>query len=397
MGTVSRAIAMGSWRTPPGRRRFIPALPTLWPGMLLPRAAAGPPPAFPFSAPRVTRFYFARNAVFHGARLLGLAGREVLVPAYHHGVEVAALVAAGAFPRFVRVDARMRLDPEDLFARATPRTGAIYVIHYAGFPQPMDEVRAVARRLGLPVIEDCALALLSAEGTRPLGSTGELGIFCFYKTLPVPNGGAMVVNDPALRCAPPRPRSAPLGSTLSHAAGALLANAALRRGEVGERLRSAARRAVQLARGASGLHPISTGTSTFDPAAVGLGMSPLSERIVRRLDAGAIVAARRRNYFQLLGRLRERAAPLFAEVPAGVCPLFYPLVCDDKAAVKARLAARGIEAVDFWRTGHPLCAEDSFPEVAQLRRRVLELPLHQDLGPEEVDYVARCAREALGR
>ena len=68
------------------RRRFIPALPTLWPGMLSPLAAARPP-AFPLAAPRVTRFYLARNAVFHAVGLLGLEGREVLVPAYHHGVE----------------------------------------------------------------------------------------------------------------------------------------------------------------------------------------------------------------------------------------------------------------------------------------------------------------------
>jgi dTDP-4-amino-4,6-dideoxygalactose transaminase len=124
-------------------------------------------------------------------------------------------------------------------------------------------------------------------------------------------------------------------------------------------------------------------------------MSELSEAIARRLDAPAIVAARRRNYFLLLGRLRERVPPLLAEVPAGVSPLFYPLVCEDKATVKARLAARGIEAVDFWRTGHPLCPPGEFPEVAALRRRVLELPVHQDLQPEDMAYVARCVREVL--
>jgi hypothetical protein len=228
-----------------------------------------------------------------------------------------------------------------------------------------------------------------------MGSTGEVGIFCFYKTLPVPNGGALIVNDPRVRGVPPRPGAAPLGSTLSHAAGSLLANGAFRLGEAGERLRSVTRKLASLARGATGLHPVSTGTSTFDPAAAGLGMSGLSDRIVRRLDTAAIVAARRRNYFLLLGRLRERVPPVFAEVPAGVCPLFYPLLCDDKQEVKARLAARGIEAVDFWRTGHPLCPVDAFPEVAQLRRRVLELPVHQDLAPDDMAFLARCVKEAL--
>jgi hypothetical protein len=210
---LSRAIAIRPWTAArEGRRRYIPALPTLWPGMLSPLAAARPP-AFPFGAPRVTHYYLARNAVWHGARLLGLAGNEVLVPAYHHGVEVGALADAGARPVFVRVDARMRLDLEDLEARVGPRTRAIYVIHYAGFAQPMDEINAIARRRGLLVVEDCALSLLAAEGTRPLGSTGHAGIFCFYKTLPVPNGGALVVNDPAIASDVPCPDPAPLAST----------------------------------------------------------------------------------------------------------------------------------------------------------------------------------------
>ncbi len=395
MVAMTRALAVQGLAATRGvRRRFIPALPTLWPGMLSP-LAADRAPAFPLAAPRVTRFYFARNAVFHAVRLLGLEGREVLVPAYHHGVEISALIAAGAVPRFVRVDARMRLDLEDLEAKVSARTGAIYVIHYAGFPQPVDDLAEVAGRAGVPLVEDCALSLLSADGARPLGSTGAIGIFCFYKALPVPNGGALVVNDPDLALAPPAPGPAPVGSTLSHAAGSLLSNAAFRLGEAGEALRAGARGVVRAVRGASGLRPVSTGTSTFDPGAVGLGMSGLSQAIARRLDAAAIVAARRRNYFLLLGRLRERITPLFAEVPAGVSPLFYPLVCEDKAAVKARLAARGIEAVDFWRTGHPLCAPEEFPEVAALRRRVLELPVHQDLQPEDMAYVARCVREAL--
>jgi dTDP-4-amino-4,6-dideoxygalactose transaminase len=379
----------------PPRRRFIPALPTLWPEHLSPLAADRAPP-FPFGAPRVTPFYFARNAVFHAVRLLGLAGREVLVPAYHHGVEIAALAAAGAIPRFVRVDGRMRLDLDHLASEAGPRAGAIYVIHYAGFPQPMDPIRAVARKLGVPVIEDCALALFSAEGSRPVGTTGEVSIFCFYKTLPVPNGGALVVNVEGLASAGPRPESAPVVSTLSHAAGSLLANAAFRLGSAGEAIRSGLRAVVQAARSASGLRPVSTGTSTFDPSAVRLGMSGLSARIARRVDAAALVAARRRNYFLLLAGLRDRAPPLLPELPQGVCPLFYPLLCDDKATVKTRLAARGIETVDFWRTGHPLCPVERFPEVATLRRRVLELPVHQDLSPEDMAFLARCTREALG-
>jgi dTDP-4-amino-4,6-dideoxygalactose transaminase len=371
-------------------RRWVPCLPTLWPSMLVPRdvAARGP---FPFSAPRTREFYFARNAVFHGVGLLGLQGAEILVPAYHHGVEVEALEAAGARLRFVRVDARMRLDLEDLQRRVGPRTRAVYVIHYAGFPQPMADVLAIARAHGLRVIEDCALALLSRDGGVPLGARGDLGVFCLYKTIPVPNGGILAVNaDVPL---PPAPAAAPLVSTLSHAAGGLLANAAIRLGEAGRWARDALRVVNRAVRRRTGAAPVSTGTRHFDPSAAGLGMSGLSRVVLRNLDWDAIVAARRRNYFLLLGRLRELAPPIAPELPAGVCPLFYPFVSESKGELQRRLAERGVETIDFWRFHHPSCPEGLFPEVDLLRRRVLELPVHQDLSPEDLAFVARAVEE----
>ncbi len=375
----------------PGRR-FLPVLPTLSPAMLVPRLRAGPSP-FPFSAPDLRRYYFARNAVWLSARLLGLDGNEVLVPAYHHGVEVEALEAAGAVPRFVRVDGRMRLDLAHLEASIGPRTRALYVIHYLGFPQPMREIAALAARHGLPVVEDCALALLSCDGEVPLGSTGDAGIFCLYKTLPVPNGGILALNR-ALD-APGPARAAPLGSTLSHVAGSLLAHLALRHGPAGEAVREAVRRAGRGVRLAMGVQALSTGTMHFDPASADVAMSRLSALVLENLDYEAIVEARRRNWFLLFSRLRDVAPPIQLELPPGVCPLFYPLACQDKQAVAARLLARGIETVDFWRDGHPACPRDDFPEVAALRRRVLELPLHQDLTPDDMAYLASAVEEAV--
>jgi DegT/DnrJ/EryC1/StrS aminotransferase family len=389
---ITTARARDASAAQPPERRFVPVLPTLSPAMLAPRLRASPAP-FPLSGVEVRRFYFARNAVWLGARLLGLGGQEVLVPAYHHGVEMEALEAAGASLRFVRVDGRMRLDLEDLERKIGPRTRALYVIHYAGFPQPMEDVLAIARRRGLPVVEDCALALLSSDGDVPLGSRGDLGIFCLYKSVPVPNGGLLALNG-AIE-APQTVRGAPLGSTLSHAAGLLLAHAARRLGPAGEALREAMRRGGRAVRFAAGVHHVATGTMHFDPACADLGMSGVSRLILENQDYEEIVAARRRNWFLLFSRLRDAAPPVHSELPAGACPLFYPLLCEDKAVVAARLAARGVETVDFWRVGHPACRLEDFPEVAALRRRVLEIPLHQDLCPDDVAYVARCVEEAL--
>ncbi|HEX8909449.1 MAG TPA: DegT/DnrJ/EryC1/StrS family aminotransferase [Anaeromyxobacteraceae bacterium] len=372
--------------------RVLTALPTLSPRLLAPRLRAAPAP-FPLGGVEARRYYFARNAVWQAARMLGLAGHEVLVPAYHHGVEVEALEAAGAAPRFVRVDAEMRLDLAHLEGSIGPRTRALYVIHYLGFPQPLDEVMALARRRGLPVIEDCALALLSRDGAVPLGSRGDAGVFCLYKSLPVPNGGVLALNREL--DAPAPARAAPLASTLSHATGSFLAHLALRHGPAGASVREGLRRAQRAVRSATGLRPLATGTMHFDPAAADVGMSWLSRLILENLDYEAIVEARRRNWSLLFARLRELAPPVQHELPPGVCPLFYPLLVDDKPRTAAQLAARGIETIEFWNVGHPACDLGGFPEVAALRRRVLELPLHQDLGPDDMAYLASAVEEVL--
>jgi len=374
----------------PGRR-FLPSLPTLAPSLLTPRLRVGPAP-FPLCETDVRRFYFARNGVFTAARALGVGGREVLVPSYHHGVEVEALEAAGAVPRFVRVDGKMRLDLEHLEASIGPRTGALYVIHYLGFAQPMTEILGIASRYGLAVVEDCALALLS-EDDAPLGSRGDVGIFCLYKTLPVPNGGVLVLNRPLDAGGPAR--KAPLGSTLSHAAGSVLAHVAHRYGPGGEALREGIRRTGRAVRLATGVRPLSTGTMHFDSAAADVGMSRLTELILENLDFDSIVATRRRNWNLLAARLGGLASRVTPELGRGTCPLFYPLLCKEKESVATRLLTRGIETVDFWRDGHPACPRGAFPEVEALRRGVLELPLHQDLTPDDIEYLASAVEEVL--
>ena len=77
--------------------------------------------------------------------MLRLVGKEILVPAYHHGVEVEALVDAGAKVKFYRVGGRWDVDLKDVERRIGPETGALYLIHYAGFPGPTDAMRALVR------------------------------------------------------------------------------------------------------------------------------------------------------------------------------------------------------------------------------------------------------------
>ena len=374
------------------QRLFVPSLPTLWPSMLWGHGQTG---SFqPFCSPNVRYFYFARNAVWLTVKMLRLDGGEILMPSYHHGVEVEAVVDAGATPRFYRVGSRWDVDLEDVEKRIGPKTKALYLIHYAGFPGPAAEMREIADRHGIPLIEDCALSLLSADGTVPLGTTGDVGIFCLYKTLPVPNGGALTING-SRNYSLPEPPAPPSTSTFSHTMSALLQNLELRGGAMGRGLRSLIRSVGHGTVKAANIERVATGTQHFNREHVDLGMSPLTRRIALAQDLEGIVEKRRRNYFFLLGRLRDVSPPLFNQLPAGVCPLFYPIVVQDKLDVLTRLRDQGIDAIDFWKRFHPACDPTVFPEVLKLRRSVVEIPCHQDLSPEVMANVACAVREAL--
>jgi len=370
---------------------FVPAFPTLAPGMVWRRREASR--YHPFSSPTVRYFYFARNAIWHTVKMLGLDRGEVLVPSYHHGVEIESLLDAGAQVRFYRIGNKFDVDLADVEKKISSRTTALYLTHFAGFPGPVREMKRLAEKHALPLIEDCALSLFSMDGDRPLGVTGEVAIFCLYKVLPVPNGGALVINGPGRFGLPELPPP-PFSSTFSLLSSSLLRNVALRGGRPGRRLRKVALGLGKKSLKAAHIAPVLTGTQHFDRAHLNLGISGLTRQITLGQDIPQIIARRRRNYLFLLEQLRDLSEPMFPTLPSGVVPLFYPMLVEDNRSTVERLVARGIEAVDFWRDFHPACPGDEFPEVARLRTSMVEIPCHQDLTPRTMAKIVTCVREA---
>lgn len=128
-------------------------------------------------------------------------GDEVILPSYTFVSTANAFALRGATPVFVDVrEDTLNLDERLVEAAVTPRTRAICVVHYAGVACEMDAILDIAARHGLLVVEDAAQALMSRYRGRPLGSLGALGTFSFHETKNVMcgEGGALVVNDPAL-------------------------------------------------------------------------------------------------------------------------------------------------------------------------------------------------------
>ena len=362
-----------------------------WPGITprdwlrTPRSRGLP---YPLSAERRLSFYVASNGIYHLFRALDLKPTDsVLVPDYHSGNEVSAMLAAGA--NLVYYPIRRNLEPDlealsRLARRLNPRV--IYVIHYLGWAQPMTGIESLARQSGSIIVEDCALSLLSESNGAPLGSCGDFAIFCLYKTLPVPNGGLLIQNRvplPALAAVTtePSPRLAVVGRTLE-----LTLEALRSRGDRTGNLLFDAKQSIGRALRRKGVRHVPVGDIGWTPANLRLGMSELSDRLARSFDHASIRARRRDNFLSLRAMLPE-AIPLRHDLPEGACPLFFPILVDDKAAVAKALQARGISAVEFWNDEHPHAAPHSGEDSRFLRTHLIELPIHQDVRPAQLGYM----------
>jgi len=112
-----------------------------------------------------------------------------------------AILYVGAKPVFVDVEERTGLmDVASIEAAITPRTKAIIPVHLYGQMCDMQEIRRIADKHGLAVVEDCAHAVESArEGIRP-GQLGDIACFSFYATKNITSGegGAAATNSEAL-------------------------------------------------------------------------------------------------------------------------------------------------------------------------------------------------------
>lgn len=372
----------------------IPVYPTWAQFARLPAWRAGWRGWFPFNTGAGNWTFSGRVALFHGLPSLGLpAHSTILVPCYHQGVEIDALLAAGYRVRYYRVDAQLLIDLVDVEQRLDDTVSALYVIHYFGFAQPLEPIRRFCEAHRLRLIEDCALSLFSRENGTWLGSVGDLALFSVYKTLPLPHGGFMVTKTgETTRALPPAPRASTFAQSLDLLHQGLAASGWSQLEKWWTQASRGVARMIRWDR--NGL--IGSGGARWDPRLLEYGASPWIARLMRLMDREAVVGRRRGNYMHLASRLRGHASFPFPDLPAGTCPLFFPVMVPDKIRFQRELEGLGVQSVNLWDAPHPTCPPGLAEEVAGWRRHCLELPIHQELNADQVDRVADAFLRVLG-
>ncbi len=125
-------------------------------------------------------------------------GDEVIMPSYTFVSTANAVALRGGVPVFVDIRSdTLNIDERLIEEAITPRTKAIFVVHYGGVGCEMEPIMEIADRHRLLVAEDAAQGLMSRYQGRPLGSIGQLAAISFHETknLISGEGGALVVND----------------------------------------------------------------------------------------------------------------------------------------------------------------------------------------------------------
>jgi dTDP-4-amino-4,6-dideoxygalactose transaminase len=141
-------------------------------------------------------------ALFLSLVALGIKpGDRILTTPITWIATAAAGATLGAEVDFVDIDpVTCNLDPRQLESRITPNTRAILPVHLYGQCCDMDAILAIARRHGVPVVEDACHAVGAEYRGRKAGALGTLGCFSFHEQKNISTlgeGGMVVTNDDA--------------------------------------------------------------------------------------------------------------------------------------------------------------------------------------------------------
>ena len=294
-------------------------------------------------------------------------GDEVVTSPFSFFASAGVVARLGARPVFVDIDpATFCMDPARLDAAITPRTKAIEPVYLYGQCADMREIGEIARRRGVPILEDACQAVGATYGGRPAGALGALGAFSFYPTKNLGaagDAGAVTTDDDALA------------------------------------------EQVRILR-------VHGGLATYHHERVGgnFRMDALQAAVLSvklpRLDAWN--ARRRRiaeRYREMLGDAgREGRVGLPAEGPNREHVWHqYVVRVRGRDAVRKRLAEGGVATSVFYPVPLHLqeCfselggREGDFPESERAAREVLALPMFAELRDDEVERVPAALLESL--
>lgn len=124
-------------------------------------------------------------------------GSEIVTAPITDAGTIIPIIYQHGIPVFADIDEHYGMDPADLERKITDRTAAILVVHLFGSGSDMREIRKVADRHGIPVLEDCSQAHVTQLDGHYLGRWGQIGAFSLQqaKHMTTGDGGVVITDD----------------------------------------------------------------------------------------------------------------------------------------------------------------------------------------------------------
>ncbi len=129
-------------------------------------------------------------------------GDEVIIPALTFVADINVVRMVGATPVLADCESYedWNISARTIEQSMSPRTKAVIVVHFAGYPAQMDDIVSLCEEKGIALIEDCAHTPGAKYKGQSVGTFGKFGAFSFFtnKNLSVGEGGMLTTNDPEL-------------------------------------------------------------------------------------------------------------------------------------------------------------------------------------------------------
>jgi perosamine synthetase len=289
-------------------------------------------------------------------------GDEVIVPSFTQQATANSVKMVGAEPVFADIERdTYGLDPVDLEAKITPETEAIVPVHVYGSVCHIEEICDIAADHNIPVIEDAAEAQGADRNGQMAGTVGAAGAlsFCQNKIVPTGEGGMVVTDDDDIA----------RGASLYRSHG----------------------RATEdyFESSDSGRHVTVGGNFRMPDMVAAVGCSQM-ERIDSLIDGRRDAAMSMNEAFETTDGVSPHTMDEGRHVYQFYTVTFDPEI--DRDAMIDHLAERGISSKVYWNP--PVHKSEYYgggnwdlPVTDDLSQRVLSLPIHPEISPEEVERI----------
>jgi dTDP-4-amino-4,6-dideoxygalactose transaminase len=291
-------------------------------------------------------------------------GDEVITVPNSFMATAEAISLCGARPVFVDIDERTyTMHPAQLEAAITLRTQAIVPVHLFGQMADMDAILTIARRHGMPVVEDACQAHGAEYKNRKAGSLGVAGCFSFYpgKNLGAfGEAGAVTTDEPELRAK------------------------------------------IQVLRDHGQAAKYFHSTIGWNARMDGIQAAVLSVKLRRLEAANAARRAHAELYDELLRDEPRVIRPSVASHNRHVYHI-YAVRVKDRDGVLQRMATHGVNCAIHYPVpihlqkaysflGH---GPGSFPVTERCAREYLSLPMYPELQPDQIRFVVEALKRCL--